>query len=429
MSAFLCGCLSRNYANNAKVLLYLYTMIRKTTVWLRSAWHKPRSRFLLIIAVFAVIGSAILFTSHAATFSIPLEPELGTFSGNVTPGHDDGASGSNNNYISFGNGTTSTTWTWPATLQNTGPSAGTTFTTMAQRDFTSADNGKTFDGIQINATDPRGIYITASNITFKNCKIMYTATATSNNGFIYIGDGSTTNAPKNVNFDHCIIDDGNRFEYNIRARYGQFNIQYSQVRGGSHNIDAFGDVDAGGTINIYRNYIYDYDDKPYHSTDRYGGHAAVVYFSSNNGTVNIEDNTIIGNRWEACTSGGFSNGPGAGCRDNSSSPPFNGTGSVVVYADEDSYPDKTYVVKHNQISGSSYYPVRFYGGSSGIQSVQILNNVYTAQSGYPKFSLEGNIYTLDSGVKSRTISGNSWGTDTTCYATPSACPGNPNSAN
>lgn len=357
---------------------------------------------------------------------ISLEAENGTRTGNVTIAHDDSASGTGNNFVKFGNNASSE-WTWPATLQNTGPAPGTNFSVMDQRDFTPADNGKTFDGIQINATNSRGIYITASNVTFKNCKILYTGSATSENGFLFIGDGSTS--PKNVNFDHCIIDDGNRFEYNIRARYGQFNLKYSQVRGGSHNIDAFGDTDSGGTINIYRNFIYDYDDKPFHSGSRYEGHAANVYFSSNNGTVNIEENTIIGNRWEACTSGGFSNGPGPGCRDNSSSPPFNGTGSVVVYADEDSYPDKNYIVKHNQISGSSYYPVRFYGGSSGIGSIQIIDNVYTAQSGYPKFSLEGGIYAFDAGAKNKTLSGNSWGKDTVCYSAPSSCPGNPNSAN
>lgn len=385
-------------------------------------------RAALIVATFALIGGVIVLATHAATSTASFEAENGSRSTNASLFTSSDASGLvSNNYVRFTPAATSETWTWPATLQNTGPAAGTTFTTMAQRDFTTADNGKTFDGIQINATDPRGIYITASNITFKNCKIMYTGTSTSANGFLFIGSGST--APKNVNFDHCIIDDGNRFEYNIRARYGQFNIQYSQVRGGSHNIDAFGDIDAGGTINIYRSYLYDYDDKPFDTSARYEGHAAVIYFSSNNGTVNIEDNTIIGNRWEACTSGGFSNGPGAGCRDNSSSPPFNGTGSVVVYADEDSYPDKNYIVKHNQISGSSYYPMRFYGGSSGIQSIQVLNNVYTGQSGYPKFSLEGNIYAFDSGATNRTISGNSWGTDTTCYSSPSSCPGNPNSAN
>lgn len=378
--------------------------------------------------VFALIGLYLLQSTRAATLSVAVEPESGSFTGNIMTETDQNASGNAiNNYIKFGAGSSST-WTWPATLQNTGPSTGTNFTTMTQRDFTTADNGKTFDGIQINATDPRGIYITASNITFKNCKIMYTGTTTSDNGFIYIGNGSI--APKNVVFDHCIIDDGNRFEYNIRARYGQFDIKYSQVRGGSHNIDAFGDVDAGGTINIYRSYLYDYDDKPFHSGgSRYEGHAAVIYFSSNNGTVNIEENTIIGNRWEACTSGGFSNGPGPGCRDNSSSPPFNGTGSVVVYADEDKYPDKNYIIKRNQISGSSYYPMRFYGGSSGIQSIKILDNVYTAQSGYPKFSLEGGIYAFDSGATNRTISGNTWGADTTCYVNPSSCPGNPNSAN
>lgn len=398
-------------------------------------WNNSKLRMFTLVACFALVGAIALVASHAATPTVSIEAESGTRTANAVLATSNEASGaSTNNHIKFSSVVTGQAWKWPATLQNTGPAAGTTFTTMAQRDFTTADNGKTFDGIQINATDPRGIYITASNITFKNCKIMYTGTSTSANGFLFVGDGSTE--PTNVNFDHCIIDDGNRFEYNIRAYYGQFNIQYSQIRGGSHNIDSGGDKTANTTISIYRNYIYDYDDKPFHpGSDRYTGHAANVYFTGNNGTVNIEDNTIIGNRWEACASGGFSNGPGAGCRDNSSSPPFNGTGSVVVYANEDCNPDKTYIVKHNQISGSSYSPVRFYGKNDGwlcpvqIGSIQITNNVYTAQSGYPKFSIDGGIYTFDSGATNRTLSGNSWGTDTTCFATPSACSGNPNSAN
>jgi hypothetical protein len=366
------------------------------------------------IILFTLVGSLVLILTHAATTANSLEPEDGTLSGAVSL---TSAAASSNGYVKF-NAAGSSTWTWPATLQNTGPAAGTTFTTMAQRDFTTADNGKTFDGIQINATDPRGIYITGSNITFKNCKIMYTGTSTSENGFLFVGDSTS---PKNITFDHCIIDDGNRFEYNIRSFYAQFNIQYSQIRGGSHNIDAAGDKTAGTTINIYRNYIYDYDDKPYDSSPRYQGHAANVYFAGNNGVVNIEENTIIGNRWEACTSGGFSNGPGAGCRDNSSNPPFNGTGSVVVYADEDSNPDKTYIVKHNQISGSSYAPIRFYSGGATIQNLQITNNVYTAQSGYPTFSIEGQIYVFSGTIGSRTVTGNTWGSDTTCYASPSSC--------
>ena len=142
--------------------------------------------------------------------------------------------------------------------------------------------------------------------------------------------------------------------------------------------------------------------------------------------MNIEENTIIGNRWEACTSGGFSNGPGPGCRDNSSNPPFNGTGSIAVYADEDSNPDKKYIVKHNQISGSSYYPVRFYGGSAGIESITIVDNIYTAQSGYSTFSIGGKIYAFDEGATNRVISGNSWGKDTICFSNPSSCEGKPN---
>lgn len=394
--------------------------LRKRCIELLS---RKRTKYELLIFVFVLIGVLIIVLSHAATPTASIEPENGTKSPNATAVTGD-ATASNTSYVKFDAANTGGAWTWPTTLANTGPAQGTTFTTMAQRDFTTADSGtagspKVFDGIQINATNPVGVTVTASNIIFKNCKIIYTGTATSQNGFLYIGNQSTR--PSNVVFDHCIIDDGNRFEYNVRAYYGQFAINYSQVRGGSHNIDSGGDLTAGTTISIYRSYIYDYDDKPYDTSAQYGGHAANIYFTGNNGTVNIEDNTIIGNRWEACTSGGFSNGPGVGCRDNSSSPAFNGTGSVVVYADEDSNPDKTYVVKHNQISGSSYAPIRFYSGGASIQNLQITNNVYTAQSGYPTFSLEGQIYVFSGTITSRTVTGNTWGSDTTCFAKPTSC--------
>lgn len=379
----------------------------------------------LFAVLFAVIGTTVIMMSQAASpqpASQPVGTKDSQFGYKATPSTPLPP-------ITTATVSPAGAWTWPATLENTGPAAGTVFTSMPQRDFTAADNGKTFDGIQINATNPRGIYVTASDITFKNCKIVYTGTATSENGFLFLGNPSDKSVrPKNITFDHCIIDDGNRFEYNVRAYYAQYNIQYSQVRGGSHNIDSGGSLDAGSVISLLRNYIYDYDDKPFHSATRYEGHAANIYFTGNNGTVNIEENTIIGNRYEACTAGGFSNGPGPGCRDNSSLPAFNGTGSVVVYADEDSNPDKSYVIKHNQISGSSYYPMRFYGGAPGIQSIQIVDNVYTAQSKYPKFSIEGSIYAFDAGAKNRTISGNMWGTDTECYKNPNSCPGKPNSA-
>lgn len=388
--------------------------------------NKLKIGLISVFVIFGLFGLAFLIVSHAETRFLGVEVEQGVLSGSSCAVNINDSNASGGQAVKFCD-TAQNTWIWPTTLQNTGPPPGTSFTTMAQRDFTPADNGKTFDGIQINATDPRGIYVTASNITFKNCKIIYTGTATSPNGFLFLGNPSDKSVrPKNITFDHCIIDDGNRFEYNVRAYYSQFNIMYSQIRGGSHNIDSGGDLNQGSTINIYRNYIYDYDDKPFDSTARYQGHAANVYFTGNNGVVNIEENTIIGNRWEACTSGGFSNGPGPGCRDNSSNPPFNGTGSIAVYADEDSNPDKKYIVKHNQISGSSYYPIRFYGSSVGIESITIVDNIYTAQSGYSTFSIGGQIYAFDEGATNRVISGNSWGKDTICFSNPSSCEGKPN---
>ncbi len=310
-------------------------------------------------------------------------------------------------------------WTWPATLQNTGPASGTVFTSLTPREFSSSDNGKVFDGVQINVGNGQEFFITGSNITFKNCKIVYTGSTHSPNGFIYIGKSwDKSIRPKNIVFDHCIIDGGNRHEYGLTARYGQFTLQYSQVRGASHNVESGGDLDAGTTTTIYRNYIYDYDDTPF-ANPPHLGHANGIYFTGNNGTVVIEENTVIGNRYELC-SAGWSNGPGAGCYE------FGGTGVVTVYADEDSNPDKAYIVKHNKLSGAGYYPVRFYGQSSGIQSVSIVNNVFTSQAGWPKSSIDGALYVIDGGVQSVTKSGNSWGSDTVCYSSPSQCAGSPN---
>lgn len=316
-------------------------------------------------------------------------------------------------------------WAWPPALANTGPAPGTVFTTMAPRDFTSADSGKTFDGVRIEVGNGQEFSVLGNNITFKNCIIRYTGTVHSPNGFLFIGKPSdTTIRTKNVVFDHCIIDAGDRHEYNVRAYYGQFEIRYSQVRGGSHNIDSGGDMDPGTTTQIVRNYIYDYNNNPFAPGYKPGdkltwGHAASIYFTGNNGTVNIEDNTIIGNRWQQCNAG-WSSGPGAGCFE------FDGTGAVVVYAQEDPNPDKTYIVKHNQISAGSYAPLRFYGENNTIQSIQIIDNVFTAQAGWPTFSIEGDIYAFDAAASNRTISGNRWGSDTTCFTTPSACKGSPN---
>lgn len=309
-------------------------------------------------------------------------------------------------------------WTWPATLQNTGPASGTSFTSLSPREFGTSDNGKTFENVEILVGNGQEFYITGNNITFKNCRIVYTGNAHSTNGFIYIGKAwDSSIRPKNITFDHCYIDGGNRHEYGLTARHGQFTLQYSQVRGASHVVESAGDLDAGTTTTIYRNYIYDYDDTPYASPPHLG-HANGIYFTGNNGIVNIEENTIIANRWELCNSG-WSNGPGAGCYE------FGGTGAITVYADEDSNPDKVYIVKRNQISGGGYYPVRFYGQTSGIQSITFTDNVFTAQAGWPKSSIDGNLYVFSGTIGSTTRTGNSWGSDTTCYSSPSSCAGTP----
>lgn len=316
-------------------------------------------------------------------------------------------------------------WTWPATLSNTGPASGTVFTTMAPREFTTADNGKTFENIQINVGDGQEFYITGSNITFKNCKIIYTGSTHSPNGFLFIGKSWISSIrPKNIVFDHCIIDSGNRHEYGLTANHGQFTIQYSQIRGASHNIESTGDLDPGTTTTIYRNYIYDYSNNPFSTSydvnnSATWGHPNGIYFTGNNGTVIIEENTIIANRWQQCTSG-WSNGPGAGCFE------IGGTGAVTVYADENPNPDRIYIVKHNQISGAGYFPIRFYSGGTTIDSVSIINNVLTAQAGWNKSSIEGSLYVFSGSIGSITKSGNSWGSDTVCFVNPSSCKDSPN---
>ena len=354
-------------------------------------------------------GGKYLSFNSAAVSTPPPASGGSSGGGGTTPDPGSGSSGGSSG---------STTWTWPATLQNTGPTAGTTFTSLSPREFGTSDSGKTFENVEILVGNGQEFYITGNNITFKNCRIVYTGTSHSPNGFIFIGKAwDSSIRPKNITFDHCYIDGGNRHEYGLTARHGQFTLQYSQVRGASHVVESAGDLDSGTTTTIYRNYIYDYDDTPYASPPHLG-HANGIYFTGNNGTVNIEDNTIIANRWELC-SAGWSNGPGSGCYE------FGGTGAIAVYADEDSNPDKVYIVKHNQISGGGYYPVRFYGQTSGIQSIIFTDNVFTAQAGWPKSSIDGNLYVFSGTIGSTTRTGNSWGSDTVCYSSPSSCAGTP----
>lgn len=387
---------------------------------------KKHFKALTVIAIIGVIGVMTIALSGASTPTASVEPESGVKANNIKTLHSDNASGAGDNVIQFGDQVDSE-WSWPATVFNTGPAPGTVFTSLAPREFGVADSGKVFDGVQIDiGNGQEDIFkITGSNITFKNCKIVFTGNVENNKWFFFVGNPGAGIRPKNILFDHCIIDSKGYHEYGIHARNAQFSIQYSQIRGASHLINSNGDLD-GGTINIYRNYMYDWHDKPYATGNNYReGHANVIYFIGNNGNVNIEDNTIIGNRYEMCTSG-WSQGPGPGCLE------LNGTGAITVYANESEYgaTNKNYIIKHNQISGSSYMPLRFYGDASHkIESIKITNNVYTTQSGWPKSSIEGNLYSFNNIGSTPLISGNSWGSDTVCFASPASCPGNPNLPN
>lgn len=378
-------------------------------------------QIVIVLSLLAIIISLVLpllFIAAASRRYVAVEIENGNSSG-VQVFADSSAAGGNAVRFTAPQTVSGGVWAGPASLSNTGPAAGTKFTIMSPREFSSADNGKTFDGIQINVGNGQEFLITGSNITFKNCKIVYTGNVHSPNGFIFVGKSwDSSIRPKNIVFDHCIIDAGDRHEYGLTARHGQFAIRYSQIRGASHNIESAGDLDVGTTTTIYRNYIYDYNDTPYGSPPHLG-HANGIYFTGNNGTVIIEENTIVGNRFEMCTVG-WSYGPGAGCYE------FGGTGAVTVYADEDSNLDKNYIVKNNNISGGGYYSVRFYGQSSGIASVQITGNVFSALAGWPKHTIDGGIYVFDGNITSRVVTGNSWGSDTTCYVSPAQCPGLPN---
>lgn len=186
---------------------------------------KKHIKALSVITIVGVIGVMTIALSGASTPTASVEPEGGVKANNIKTLHSNNASGTGDNVIQFGDKVDGE-WSWPATLSNTGPAPGTVFTSLAPREFGVADSGKVFDGVQINIGNGQEdvFKITGSNITFKNCKIVFTGNVENNKWFFFVGNPGAGIRPKNILFDHCIIDSKGYHEYGIHARNAQFSI-------------------------------------------------------------------------------------------------------------------------------------------------------------------------------------------------------------
>lgn len=136
-----------------------------TQSW-QTNWTKKLNRYvpaLAVVVVFGGLGTALLFTSHAATPTAFLEAENGTVSSAASAVTDTTAS--NGQAVKFGQSSGGAGSKPNAT--NTGVPAGTTLTAYTGPD-TITTNGTAIDGKLISGT----LFIDANNVTIRNSKIV-----------------------------------------------------------------------------------------------------------------------------------------------------------------------------------------------------------------------------------------------------------------
>jgi hypothetical protein len=176
----------------------------------RNLRDKPKvskSRVLVVILAFAVVGSIFLFLTHAATPTANLEAENGTVTAPAIKGSDANASGSS--YVQFqaaqaGGGTCNNRQnpTGKPDASTTGVPPGTTLT-VYNGDLTITTAGAVVSGMDVHGF----VYIDANNVTFQ-CSVVRgrtgapRGTLTANGGLIDAGNSHMGTVIRDVEVDN-----------------------------------------------------------------------------------------------------------------------------------------------------------------------------------------------------------------------------------
>jgi hypothetical protein len=318
-------------------------------------------------AISAIIMGVVVIVIALAAGAVGLfEPENGTLTGGAKVVTASGASGGK--AVQFNPNPTPTPTLTPTptpTPSSSGTCApypsfpnasctGTTGTlTTYSGSLTFSTPGQVIQNVIINTSS--GVTVTANNVTFRNCKIIYTGTAT-------INALVEANAPTGTVFDHCEFDGKQLAKDDI---HGGDNFTVT----GCNIHDTGNGVEAGSSFTVKESYIWNIV-----SPAGYGWHADGVQAWDGASNMLVDHNTIL--------------------------MPAGEDGTVDFVG---SSPQSNNLVQHNLLAGGGYSVS--VGSSTSNTNVRIINNHLSTRF-FPKVGYYDIYYYGDGEVSGETISGN-----------------------
>lgn len=174
-------------------------------IFTKFRWNSTNTKVIIVVVAFGVIGSVLLFESHAATPTANIEAENGTIAAPATSVADSGASGGNAVKFTTGGGTSCATSTpnvpdGPDGLggcfpgpNNTGPNAAEATMTAYTGSCTVTAANTTIDSKVVNCS-PLVVGPAANNLMIKNSYLKGGVIQNSGSASFTIQDSQIDNA-------------------------------------------------------------------------------------------------------------------------------------------------------------------------------------------------------------------------------------------
>jgi hypothetical protein len=299
----------------------------------------------------ATLGVAIILVTLAAGAAALLEPENGALTGGAKVVNNSGASGGK--AVQFNPNPTPTPTPTPTTTPTPTPTPSPSSACPAYPRFPDASctgptgtltnytgsltfntPGQIIQNVIINTSD--GVTVTANNVTFRNCKIIYTGTTRDDWGLV------EANPVTGTVFDHCELDGKGITKDGI---HGGDNFTVTGC-----NIHGFGNgVEAGSAFTVKESYIWNI-----FTPNGYDWHADGVQGWDGASNMVIDHNTIL-------------------------MPTANFVSGVVDFVG--TTPQSNNLVQHNLLAGGGY--TVYVGSSTSNTNVKVINNHYSTRY-FPK---------------------------------------------
>jgi chitodextrinase len=232
----------------------------------------------------------------------------------------------------------------------TGPT-GTLTTYTGSQTFNTP--GQVIQNVVINTSS--GLTVTANNVTFRNCKIIYSGSGRFDTGLI------EANPVTGLVVDHCEIDGKGVVKDGIHGG-DNFTVSGCNIHGVGNG------VEAGSAFTVKESYIWDI-----YTPQGYDWHADGVQGWDGASNMVVDHNTIL-------------------------MPTSNFVSGVVDFVG--TTPQSNNLVQHNLLAGGGY--TVYVGSTTSNSNVRVLNNHYSTRY-FPKVGVYDIYYPVAGGV---TVSGN-----------------------